>query len=209
MFNVSEVLNYFSYIRDSKICFMFKLIFKFFGWKVTHYLSDEIKRCVIIVVPHTSNWDFIFGMGAVKVMKLNQRFVIKKEWIRFPFKKLMLSLGALPIDRNKDQSAEKRSSVDAIAALFEGRKELRMIITPEGTRSKVEKWKTGFYYVALKANVPIALAFINYETKSCGIDKIIYPSGNFQSDMKQIMDFYKDAKGGNPKNFSVDIELCK
>jgi 1-acyl-sn-glycerol-3-phosphate acyltransferase len=121
----------------------------------------------------------------------------------------MLSLGALPIDRNKDQSAEKRSSVDAIAALFEGRKELRMIITPEGTRSKVEKWKTGFYYVALKANVPIALAFINYETKSCGIDKIIYPSGNFQSDMKQIMDFYKDAKGGNPKNFSVDIELCK
>ena len=84
-----------------------------------------------------------------------------------------------------------------------------MIITPEGTRSKVEKWKTGFYYVALKANVPIALAFINYETKSCGIDKIIYPSGNFQSDMKQIMDFYKDAKGGNPKNFSVDIELCK
>ncbi len=188
---------------------MFKLIFKLCGWKVTHFLSDEIKRCVIIVVPHTSNWDFIFGMGAVKVMKLNQRFVIKKEWIRFPFKKLMLSLGALPIDRNKDQSTEKRSSVDAIAALFEGRKELRMVITPEGTRSKVEKWKTGFYYVARQANVPIALAFINYETKCCGIDQIIYPSENFESDMKQIMDFYKDAKGRNPKNFSVDIEMSK
>lgn len=153
---------------------------------------------------------FYFGMGAVKVMKLNQRFVIKKEWIRFPFKKLMFSLGALPIDRNKKNTNEdKKSSVDAIAELFENRKELRMVITPEGTRSKVEKWKTGFYYVALKANVPIALAFINYETKTCGVDKIIYPTGDFKADMKQIMDFYKNLKGKNPQNFSLDLELSK
>lgn len=189
---------------------MFKLIFKIFGWKVSHYLSNDIKKCVIIVAPHTSNWDFIFGMGAVKVMKLNQRFVIKKEWIRFPFKKLMFSLGALPIDRNKKNSSDdKKSSVDVIAELFENRDELRMIITPEGTRSKVEKWKTGFYYVALKANVPIALAFINYETKTCGVDKIIYPTGDFNADMKQIMDFYKNIKGKNPQNFSLDSELSK
>ena len=163
-----------------------------------------------MVAPHTSNWDFIFGMGAVKVMKLNQRFIIKKEWIRFPFKKLMLSLGALPIDRNKkNTSDDKKSSVDAIAELFENRDELRMVITPEGTRSKVEKWKTGFYYVALKANVPIALAFINYETKTCGVDKIIYPTGNFNADMKLIMDFYKNLKGKNPQNFSLDLELSK
>lgn len=189
---------------------MFKLIFKLFGWKVTHYLPDNIKKCVIIVAPHTSNWDFIFGMGAVKVMKLNLRFAIKKEWIRFPFKRLMLSLGALPIDRKKENSAvDKKSSVDAMAELFQSRKELRLVITPEGTRSKVEKWKTGFYYVALTAKVPIAMGFINYETKSCGVDKIIYPSGDFKADMKQIMDFYKDMKGGNPENFSLDVELSK
>lgn len=189
---------------------MFKLIFKLFGWKVTHFLSDDIKKCVIIVAPHTSNWDFVFGMGAVKVMKLNQRFAIKKEWMRFPMKKLMSSLGAIPIDRNKKkEDATKISSVDAMAELFNGRDELRLVITPEGTRSRVEKWKTGFYYVALKANVPIALAFINYQTKSCGIDKIIYPSGDFKADMKIVMDFYKNMKGKNPENFSLDVELSK
>jgi 1-acyl-sn-glycerol-3-phosphate acyltransferase len=188
---------------------MFKLIYKLLGWKVTHFLSNDIKKCVIIVAPHTSNWDFIFGIGAVKVMKLKQRFVIKKEWIRFPIKRLMFSLGALPIDRNKKQTGENKSSVDAIAELFKDRDELRMVITPEGTRSRVEKWKTGFYYVAVKANVPIALAFINYETKTCGIDKVIYPTGDFKADMKQIMDFYKNIKGGNPQNFSVDVELSQ
>ncbi len=189
---------------------MFKLIFRLYGWKVTHYLSDDIKKCVIVVAPHTSNWDFVFGMGAVKVMKLKLRFAIKKEWIRFPFRRLMLSLGALPIDRKKqDQQEEKKSSVDAMAELFDHHHELRLVITPEGTRSRVEKWKTGFYYVALAAKVPIALGFINYETKSCGVDKIIYPSGDFKADMKQIMDFYKNMKGGNPENFSPDIELSK
>lgn len=189
---------------------MFKLIYKLFGWKVSHLLPDDVKKCVIVVAPHTSNWDFVFGMGAVKVMKLNQRFVIKKEWISFPFKRLMYSMGALPIDRNKKtEPGEKKSSVDAIAELFKDHDELRMVITPEGTRSRVEKWKTGFYYVALKANVPIALAFINYETKTCGIEKLIYPTGDFRSDMKQIMDFYKDIKGKNPENFSIDIELSK
>lgn len=86
---------------------------------------------------------------------------------------------------------------------------MRLVITPEGTRSRVEKWKTGFYYVALKANVPIALAFINYGNKTCGVDKIIYPSGDFKKDMKEIMDFYKDKQGKNQHNFSLDAELSK
>jgi 1-acyl-sn-glycerol-3-phosphate acyltransferase len=189
---------------------MFKLIFKLGGWKITHFLPDEIKKCVIIVAPHTSNWDFIYGMGALKYMHLNQRFAIKKEWIRFPFKRLMTSSGALPIDRNpKNPLDEKKGAVDAMADLFENRKDLRLIITPEGTRSRVEKWKTGFYYVAFKANVPIALGYLNYGKRECGIDKLIYPTGDFKTDMKQIMDFYKEMKGKNSENFTVDTELSK
>jgi hypothetical protein len=189
---------------------MFKLIFKLFGWKITGYLPKEIKKCVVVVAPHTSNWDFVFGMGAVGIMKLHPRFVIKKEWMRFPFKKLMRSLGALPIDRNaKNKLGEKKGTVDAMAELFDKHDDLLLIITPEGTRKRVEKWKTGFYYVALKANVPIALGCMNYEKYECGIYKIIHPSGDFKSDMKQIMDFYKDAKPKNPKSFSVDVELSK
>jgi 1-acyl-sn-glycerol-3-phosphate acyltransferase len=189
---------------------MFKLIFKLSGWKITHHLPTEIKKCVIVVAPHTSNWDFVFGMGALQIMKLRPRFVIKKEWMRFPFKRLMNSLGALPIDRNaKNKLGENKGTVEAMADLFNDYHELRLIITPEGTRKRVEKWKTGFYYVALKAHVPLALGIMNYEKRECGIVKIIYPTGDFTLDMKQVMDFYKDAKPKNPANFSVDLELSK
>jgi len=190
--------------------FLFKLIFNFRGWKVTHLLPEDIKKCVIVVAPHTSNWDFIYGMGTVSIMNLNQTFVIKKEWIRFPFKRFLLSLGAMPIDRNKKRfSGEKTSAVDSMVELFKTRDVMRLVITPEGTRSRVEKWKTGFYYVAIKAKVPIALAYINYENKTTGIDKIIYPTGDYKKDMKEIMDFYKNMKGKNNANFSIDVELAQ
>jgi 1-acyl-sn-glycerol-3-phosphate acyltransferase len=189
---------------------MFKLIFKLYGWKVTKLLSDDVKQCVIVVAPHTSNWDFVFGMGAVKVMKIRLRFAIKKEWIRFPLRRLMLSLGALPIDRGKKTAGnDKKSAVDAMADLFKEHEVLRLCITPEGTRSRVTKWKTGFYHVALNAKVPIALGFINYETKSCGIDKVFMPSGDFKADMKIVMEFYRNLKGKNPENFALDEELSK
>jgi 1-acyl-sn-glycerol-3-phosphate acyltransferase len=189
---------------------MFKLIFRLAGWKITHYLPDHIKKCVVVVAPHTSNWDFVFGMGAVKYMNLYPRFAIKKEWIRFPFKRMMINSGALPIDRSqKNTLGEKKGTVDAMADLFKEHDTLRLIITPEGTRKRVEKWKTGFYYVAAKAKVPIALGFMDYEKKECGIDKIIYPSGDFKKDMKEIMDFYKNMKGKNNENFTVDTELSK
>lgn len=189
---------------------MFKLIFKLGGWKITHHLPQEIKKCVIVVAPHTSNWDFVYGMGALGYMNLHPRFVIKKEWMRFPFKKLMHSLGALPIDRSpKDKRAEKKSSVEAMAELFDKHDQLRLILTPEGTRKRVEKWRTGFYYVALKANVPLGLGFMDYKTRECGIAKIIYPTGDLKIDMKQIMDFYKTIDAKHPENFTVDLELSK
>lgn len=94
-----------------------------------------------------------------------------------------------------------------MAEMFDQREDLLLVITPEGTRKKVQKWKTGFYHVAMKANVPIALAFIDYKTKSCGIATILYPSGNFQEDMKTILDFYRPLGAKNPENFTVDIDL--
>ena len=100
---------------------MFTWLFKLGGWKITHFLPKEIKKCVIVAAPHTSNWDFIYGMGAIKIMKLNLRFTIKKEWMRFPFKNLMHNLGALPIDRSKTPDGTKKGTVEAIAELFESR----------------------------------------------------------------------------------------
>ncbi len=182
---------------------MFNFFFKLKGWKVTHYLPKDIKKCVIIAAPHTSNWDFIYAMGALKDMNINTRFTIKKEWFKFPFKGLMSKLGALPIDRGINPDGSRKGTVDAMIDLFNERKELLLLITPEGTRSAVNKWKTGFYHVALNAKVPIALGFIDYTKKECGIDKIIFPTGNFNADMKLIMDFYKDIQGKIPQNFAL------
>jgi 1-acyl-sn-glycerol-3-phosphate acyltransferase len=183
---------------------MFKFFFKLKGWKVTHHLPKDILKCVIIAAPHTSNWDFLYAMGALKEMNINTRFTIKKEWFKFPFKGLMKKLGALPIDRGINPDGSRKGTVDAMVDLFNERKNLLLLITPEGTRSAVKKWKTGFYHVALNAKVPIALGFIDYENKVCGIDKLIYPTGNFNADMKLIMDFYKNIKGRNPNNFALD-----
>ncbi len=188
---------------------MFKLLFKLSNWKITHYLPVNIKKCVIVAAPHTSNWDFFYGIGALHIMKLKMRFTIKKEWMRFPFKGIMTSLGALPIDRSAIKNGEKKGTVDAVADLFNTHDELHLMVTPEGTRARMEKWKTGFYYIALKAHVPIALGFLDYKTHTCGIDKIIYPSGDFNFDMKQIMDFYKNVTAKYPQNFSVDLDLAK
>jgi 1-acyl-sn-glycerol-3-phosphate acyltransferase len=89
---------------------MFKFIYKLLGWKVTHYLPNDIIKCVIIVAPHTSNWDFIYGIGTVQTMKLKQQFIIKKEWMRFPFNLIMGPLGAVPIDRNKKTRMGKKQA---------------------------------------------------------------------------------------------------
>ena len=186
---------------------MFKLFFKLSGWKVTHYLPKDIVKCVIIGAPHTSNWDFIYAMGALKIMGINVRFTIKKEWLKFPFKTLMIKAGAIPIDRTKNADGSRKGTVDAMVDLFNERKELLLVITPEGTRSKNDKWKTGFYYVALKAKVPISLGFMNYGTKTCGIDLLIYPTGDYNADMKLMMDFYKTKTPKTPANFALDTSF--
>lgn len=189
---------------------MFRIIFRLQGWKIMSYLPKEIKKCVLVTAPHTSNWDFVIGMAAMKIMKLSKHFTIKKEWLRFPFKQFLLSMGAIPIDRSKKHTTgEKKSTVELIVELFNSHDEIRLIIPPEGTRSRVDKWKTGFYYVALEAKVPIALGFIDFEKRECGIGPLIYPSGDYKADMKQIMDFYRNCKGKNPENFALDAELSK
>ena len=186
---------------------MFKLIFKLNGWRVNHYLPKDVTRCILLAVPHTSNWDTIYALATWQIMGLKTRFTIKKEWMRFPFKSFMRKVGALPIDRSLNPDGTRKGTVDAMVDLFTTNKELILTVTPEGTRSKVTKWKTGFYYVALNAKVPIALGFIDYKSKTTGISKVIYPTGDYNADMRLIMDFYKDKVAKFPENFSLDTTI--
>ena len=180
----------------------FYLVYKALGWKVKNEVPDASQSCVMIVAPHTSNWDFIFGVGAFYELDIPAHFAMKKEWFRFPIGWLIKSLGGIPIDRNKKRSGEKQSMVEAMANIFGQYTKIAMTVTPEGSRSIRTQWKTGFWHIAKLANVPICLGHLNYETKTAEISKSFIPN-DFEEDMKMIMAFFKEKKGKKPQ-FALD-----
>lgn len=185
----------------------FRLIFKLAGWKVDPNLPEGTHNSVMLAAPHTSNWDFPYTIAAFDMLNVAVRYTIKKEFNVFLIGWILKSLGAIWIDRSPKKEGEKRRSmVEVMTELFEDRKEpLVVLVTPEGSRSKRTQWKTGFYHVAINANVPITLGYVDYENKIAGVGKIIYPTGDMEKDMREIMEFYSSKAPKIPKNFSVDV----
>lgn len=190
---------------------IFRWIFKKNGWRVDNPFLSECQHCVMIGAPHTSNWDFVYTIVAFEIMNIPLRFTIKKEWMRFPLSIFVKPLGAVAIDRSpKEPGAAKISMVDAMADLLIRSPKMAMVVTPEGTRKPVKKLRTGFYHAAVKANVPIALGYLDYKTKVAGVGKIIYPSGNMDEDMLLIVEFYKKVTPKFPELHSfrqADFQL--
>jgi 1-acyl-sn-glycerol-3-phosphate acyltransferase len=177
-----------------------------FGWKVNMNLPEHADRCVMIAAPHTSNWDFLFSLAAFRILKIPFRFTVKDEMFKFPFGFFTRKLGGIAINRRPKKLGEERlSMVEAMANLFNEHDRLVVLVTPEGTRSLRTEWKTGFYYVAKKANVPISLGYLNYTDKVAGVGKTVWPSDDIEKDMRIIMDFYKDKQPKYPDKFSVDL----
>ena len=186
--------------------FLGKSIISLAGWKVDQRLKQDFRRCVMIGAPHTSNWDFPITAAAFEVMDIPLRFTIKKEWMKPPLGWIMKGLGAIPIDRTpKDTRSQPLSTVEAMVNLFDNEEELAVLVTPEGTRSRNEHWKTGFYHVARLAGVPIALSYLDWAKKEAGIGKVIWPSGDMEKDMKTIMQFYQGITPRYPEKFSIDV----
>ena len=191
---------------------MFKIAAKMFmiakGWRYDVDIIKPFDKCLLIVAPHTSAWDFIIGKAAFILEDIPAKIAIKKEAFFFPAGIILRILGGLPIDRNPKNKSSKEhlSIVDAIVNIIKHNKRIAMIITPEGTRGKTNRWKTGFYYVALEAEIPIALGYLNFETKEAIIDKLIHPSGDIDKDMRLIMDYYKDKihLGKYPNRCTLD-----
>ncbi len=184
----------------------FNFLFKWNRWKLHPNCPPEAKNCIMIAAPHTSNWDFVYAMVALKKLGLNPRFTIKKEFNKPLIGPWIRGLGALWIDRSPMEPGQPRLSMtQVIVDLFANSKEsLTVLVTAEGTRSRTTKWKTGFYYTALEAKLPICLSYMDYEKKMTGVAQCFLPSGNVEEDMKIIMEFYKDKKGKFPDNFSLD-----
>ncbi len=167
-----------------------------FGWKIVGDVPKGLKKAVVILVPHTSNWDFFIGRLGYYVLGLKAKFLIKKEAFVFPFKTILLKMGGIPIERSK-----KTNSVEAVANLFNQYDSLFITVTPEGTRKLNHNWKKGFYYIALRAKVPILLALADYKRKEAGLGILFEPSGDYEKDLKIIEDYYRPMQGRHP-------ELC-
>lgn len=162
-------------------------------------------RCVMIAAPHTSNWDFVYTIAAFHILGVKIRFTVKKELAKFPTKQILESFGAIWIDRSPKKPGEKRqSTTQAMANLFKENDDLLIMVTPEGTRSLRKEWKSGFYYVAKEAGVPIGLGYLDYKEKEGGIDRMLYPTDDKEADLKEIANFYKDKNAKHPEKFSVD-----
>ena len=175
------------------------------GWTVDNHWSEQLKQCVMIAAPHTSNWDALYARLALKALGVNVRITIKDSYMKLPFGPFVRAMGGIGINRNPKQPGDARPSmVQVMTELFTTHPKLVMLVTPEGTRSKQEQWKTGFYHIALNAGVPIALAYMDYAKQKTGVGKIIYPSGDMQQDMREIMQFYANISPKFPEQFSLD-----
>lgn len=168
-----------------------KFLLWLYGWKYDIRPIYGVDKCVLIVAPHTSLWDMIFGKAVFDQEYVPVKFAIKKEAFYFPMGMILRSVGGIPIDRTPNKGT-RISLVDAMANTIRQEKEICMVITPEGSRSVRKQWRTGFYYVALKAQVPIALGCLDFKHKEARIHKLIQPSGDIDKDMRLIMDFYRD-----------------
>ena len=172
------------------------IVLKIIGWKVGGERPEE-KKFVFLAAPHTSNWDFPLGMLTAWYLGIDLKVLMKKSWFIFPIKGLLLSIGAMPIDRSKGGTV-----IDGVVHEFEERDAFVFSITPEGTRSYVESWKTGFYTIATKANAALVCGYLDYSKKETGIGPIIHPSGDAEQDFEEILKFYRTIGPRFPEKFN-------
>lgn len=171
------------------------IFFKLMGWKIVGKIDPSLKKCVMMVMPHTSAHDFFIGIFTRGITGLEMNFVGKKELFRFPLGKYFKYMGGEPLDRSGGLN-----KVDAIAAIFDKKETFRLAVAPEGTRDKVSTLKTGFYYIALKANVPIVPVAFDFGTKEVHLGVPVLPTGNIDEDISILLQHYKGVVGKIPEN---------
>lgn len=170
-----------------------RLILLVKGWTYNVDALKTLDKCVLIVAPHTSAWDMAIGKAIFVLAKVPAKIAIKKEAFFWPLNWVLRYLGGFPIDRTpKDGTKQRLSLTDALVNSVKKEKKICLVITPEGSRGKRKQWKTGFYHIAVKAQVPIALGYLDFDVKEGIVDKIFYPTGDMDKDMREIMDYYKD-----------------
>lgn len=170
------------------------ILYTILGWKVENGFPETPKKYVIIAAPHTSWIDFPIAILTRMSEGKMVNFIGKNSLFKWPFGYFFKALGGTPVDRNKSNNM-----VDAVIKVFNSKEEFRLGISPEGTRKKVDTWKTGFYYIAKGANVPVVMATLDFENKKVKISEPYYVKGNIEEDFKYMQGFFKGVRGKNPK----------
>ena len=172
------------------------LLYKKLGWTKCVTVAHPDKF-IICLAPHTSNWYFIIGQLYAQAEGFKINFLMKREWFFWPLGIIFRSLGGIPVWRSKHTSM-----TDNLAETAKTKDSFKLCITPEGTRSPNTEWKKGFYFIALKAEIPILLYGVDYEKKKIVCTDSFTPSGNIDEDMPKIKSYFKDFKGKKPENFA-------
>lgn len=175
-------------------------ILRLFGWKLS-VTAPDYPKCIICVAPHTSNWDFILGELAYASVHRRASFLMKETWFFWPLGCFFRSIGGIPVPRRHGGDLTR-----ALVEKFEHSDRLALAVTPEGTRSRVERWRTGFLYIATKAHVPILLGVLDFKSKTINVDDTYMPTGNIDADMAAIKRFYSERhpQGKYPQKFTAD-----
>jgi len=181
-------------LRAASIAFL-----KLAGWKLEGSLPAAHARCVLIAAPHTSNWDLPYTLMVAFALRLNIYWMGKQQIFRFPFGGLMRWLGGIAVNREQSSNLVAASA----QALRAADGPLQLVVPPEGTRSKTRYWKTGFYWIAVTAEVPIVMAYMDYPRKLSGLGPVFTPSGDVEADMAKIKQFYTPFKGKNEQQFDA------
>lgn len=163
---------------------------KLTGWRVEGEFPKNIDKAMIIAAPHTSNWDMPFSLMMAFKLQLPVYWLGKDSIFKFPFGPLMRWMGGIAVTRSRSTNM-----VDSIVQRYQQEDKLLIMMAPEGTRSKVKEWKSGFYYMANGAQVPIILGFIDYPNKRGGIGPTFTPTGNYQQDLQQMQQYYQQYRG--------------
>lgn len=173
------------------------VMLKIIRWRVIGSLPEGQRKYVLIVAPHTSNWDFILFVFAVSVLRLQPSVLIKSTLFVGPLGWFLRYCGAIPVNRT-----QANSLVDYIAGIYAEREEFVLIITPEGTRSANPNWKRGFHHVARKAEVPVLVVYVDSAIRTIGIEGLMEPSDDVDADINKLKQFYDSKSGLKPKNYA-------
>lgn len=176
------------------------LLYRARGWKAVGQ-PPESRRCIIIAAPHTSNWDFVNYLGLTADIGIRTHFMAKLSLFRWPLGGFMRQMGGVAIDRRQSANV-----VQVMVDEFARRREFMLTVAPEGTRGKAQKWRTGFYQIAMAAQVPMVVGFMDYAKRTGGLGPSIWPTGDFRADMARIYEVYRNCTARFPERTAQSFE---